>query len=68
MEDNILIRLTSEKTKWVREFLRDFLGHEPSSEERKLFTIMHGLSESRVYYKGRLVANVEFEVSDLTIA
>jgi hypothetical protein len=62
--DNILWEMANEKSKRIRDFVKEFLGHEPSREERRDFTFMHGLTETIIYYKGRLLGNLILQFSD----
>jgi len=66
-EDHILIRMAAEKNEKVRAFVLDFLGHEPQKEEKKQFTFVHTLGESKVYYKGRLVETLHYNTVDNTV-
>ena len=64
IHDNVLVEMSEAKNKLVHDFIENFLGHEPSNEERKEFTIMHGLNESQIYYQGSLIGNLNYEISD----
>ncbi len=64
LKDNILWEMNNEKSKLIRSFIRNFLGHEPTGEERKQFTFMHSLTETIIYYKGKLLGNLSFQISD----
>ena len=44
----------------IKEVITNFLGHEPSPEEKKQFNIMHSLGESNIYYKGVLIGHVAY--------
>ena len=62
--DNILLEMSVEKTRLVRELMIKVLGHEPSNDEKKDFTIMHNLYESLIYYKGELIGTLQFQTVD----
>jgi hypothetical protein len=62
-EDQILIEMTAEKRSLINNFMAECLGHPPSVREKKKFTQMHGLHETKVYYTGVLVATLNFDVS-----
>jgi hypothetical protein len=62
--DNVLWKMTNEKTLMIRYFVSNFLGHEPSSTERKEFLFMHSLTETIIYHKGILLGNLKFYISD----
>ena len=64
MEDHILMKLTAEKNRRISEFIKGFLGHTPSPEEKKQFTLVHSLGESRIYFRGRLVAHLKYDIHD----
>ena len=64
MSENILVRMSIQKSKMIQEIIREFVGHEPSAEERKEFKIMHQLDESLIYHKGKLIAQVKHGVDD----
>jgi len=59
--------MSSAKNELVKEFITKFLGHDPSKNERKEFTIMHGLSESKIYYQGNLIGNLNYEITDPSV-
>jgi len=59
-EKNILMKMSIEKKKMIKEVITNFLGHEPSPEEKKQFNIMHSLGESNIYYKGVLIGHVAY--------
>jgi hypothetical protein len=62
MADNhILLQMTLEKNRMIEEVIARFLGHKPSWKERKLFSVMHSLEESSVYYKGECIGTVRYE-------
>jgi len=63
-EKNVLLKMTMEKARMINELITKFLGHEPSRDEKKQFHIMSRLGESIIYYKGRLVGTVEYNVDD----
>lgn len=63
---NILMKMALEKKRIVKEFINNFLGHEPSKEERKQFTIMHSLDESKIYFKGSFIGDLIFNTNDPT--
>ena len=65
-EDHILIQMVAEKNEKVRAFILDFLGHEPRKEEKKEFTFIHTLGQSKVYYKGVLVETLYYNTVDNT--
>jgi hypothetical protein len=58
-EKNILLKMSLEKNRMVKEMIEKFLGHEPSSEERKAFKIMQSLGESTIYYQGVVIGTVQ---------
>ncbi len=60
-EKNILMKMTMEKSRMIKEVISNFLGHEPSGEDKKLFNIMHTLGESNIYYKGELIGHVAYQ-------
>jgi len=62
--DNILWEMTNEKSKQIRDFIRNYLGHEPTKDERKEFTFMHSLTETIIYYKGKVLGNLTFQIFD----
>lgn len=66
-EDHILIKMAAEKNEKVRAFILSFLGHEPLREEKKEFTFVHTLGQSKVYYKGDLVETLYYNTNDNTI-
>jgi Mn-dependent DtxR family transcriptional regulator len=63
-ESNILLKITLEKNRMIKEFIEDFLGHQPSVEEKKEFKIMHSLSESAIYHKGKFIGKVSFDTDE----
>lgn len=63
-EENILLKMTREKNRMIKEVITNFLGHEPSGEEKKLFNLMHRLGESNIYYKGELIGHVVYQTED----
>jgi hypothetical protein len=66
-EDHILIKMAAEKNQKVRAFIVHFLGHEPRQEEKKEFTFIHTLGQSKVYYKGELVETLFYNTTDNTV-
>lgn len=64
MSENILKKITALKNEQVRWFICQFLGHAPSEDERKDFTIMHSLYQSVIYYKGNLIGYIKPVVED----
>ncbi|MFL5773645.1 MAG: hypothetical protein ACJ75F_10835 [Flavisolibacter sp.] len=60
-EKNILLKMTLEKNRMIKEVISNFLGHEPTGEEKKEFKVMHGLGESNIYFKGELIGHVSFQ-------
>lgn len=64
MSENVLLKMTIEKTRLINEMISNFLGHEPSEEEKKQFNIMHRLGESIIYYNGDLIGSVKYEADD----
>jgi hypothetical protein len=64
MSDNILATITAIKNGQINDFIRDFLGHTPTNEERKEFTIMRYLRQSIIYYQGKLIGYVEAQIDD----
>jgi hypothetical protein len=65
-EGNILLKLTVEKNRKIKEAIQQFLGHTPTPEERKQFNIMHSLGESIIYFKGSWVGTIRFDAVDDT--
>jgi hypothetical protein len=63
-EEHILMKMTAEKNKRLKEFVIRFIGHEPSKEERKEFTFIHTLGESKIYYKRKLVEVLKYDTTD----
>jgi hypothetical protein len=63
-EKNVLLKMTMEKTRMINELIIDFLGHEPTKEEKKQFHIMNRLGESIIYFKGDLVGTVKYDTND----
>ena len=63
-EQNILMRMTMEKNRLIKEMITRFLGHEPSGAEKKQFNIMHTLGECNIYFKGDLIGHVAFDTED----
>jgi hypothetical protein len=57
-EKNVLLTMTLEKNRMIHEMISRYLGHEPSPEEKKEFSIMHRLGESTIYHKGKLLGFV----------
>ena len=64
MEKNVLLKMTMEKARMINELITKFLGHEPTSEEKKQFHIMNRLGESIIYHKGDLIGSVKYEVDE----
>lgn len=64
MSENILLQMTEEKNRLINEVITNFLGHQPSREERKAFTFMHHLGESSIYHEGVLIDVVKYETKD----
>lgn len=60
-EKNVLLRMTLEKLQLIHQLITEFLGHDPSTEEKKDFKIMHQLGQSLVYYQGKLIGFVKNE-------
>ena len=56
--------MTIEKARLINELITQFLGHEPSPEEKKEFHIMNRLVESIVYFHGDLIGTVKYEVDE----
>jgi hypothetical protein len=63
-EKNILMKMTIEKNKRIKEVITKFLGHEPSEEDKKQFNILTRLEESIIYYKGELVGTVRYKADE----
>jgi hypothetical protein len=63
-EKNVLLKMTMEKARMINELIIDFLGHEPTKEEKKQFHIMNRLGESIIYFKGDLVGTVKYNTDD----
>lgn len=63
-ENNILLKMTNEKRRKINDFINNFLGHEPSQQEKKEFTIMQKLTESNIYYKGTFIGMVKYNTFD----
>ena len=63
-ESNILMKMTIEKNRLIKEAIVKFLGHEPTKEERKNFNIMHSLNESNIYYKGMWIGDIKNDTTD----
>ncbi len=59
MSNNILQVIADRKNQLIQNLLTDFLGHLPNAEERSKFSIMNRLTESRIYYEGRLIGVVK---------
>jgi len=57
-EINVLMLMTLEKTRRIEEVITNFLGHKPSWQERKAFSILNKLDESSIYHKGEHLATV----------
>jgi hypothetical protein len=62
--DSILHDLSNERSRLIREFITNFLGHEPTREEKKQFVCMHSLSETMIYHKGKLLGTLEYNIFD----
>lgn len=63
-EKNVLLKMTMEKSRLINEMITKFLGHEPSTEEKKQFHVMNRLRESIIYYKGDLIGTVKYVADD----
>lgn len=63
--DSILHELSNERSRRIRDFITNFLGHEPSKEERREFVCMHSLKETTIYHKGMLLGKLEYSGFDL---
>lgn len=63
-ETNVLLKMTIEKNRKIKEVIARFLGHEPTWKERKMFNIMNSLGESSIYYKGKLIGHIHYETKD----
>jgi hypothetical protein len=59
MSNNILQEIADQKNHLIQNLLTDFLGHRPSADERSKFSIMNRLTESRIYFEGRLIGVVK---------
>lgn len=64
LKENVLLDQSKEKNRLVNNFLEAFLGHNPSVEERRRFTIMNRLNESLIYFKGQLIGHLRYYVKD----
>ena len=67
-EKNVLLKMTMEKARLINELITNFLGHEPTKEEKKQFHVMSRLGESIIYFKGDLVGTVKYITDDGAIA
>lgn len=63
-QKNVLLKMTMEKNRMINELITNFLGHEPTEEERKEFKIMNQLGESIIYYQGELIGTVRYKADD----
>jgi hypothetical protein len=63
-EKNVLLKMTMEKARMINELITRFLGHEPTTEEKKQFNIMNRLGESIIYHNGYLIGTVKYEIDD----
>lgn len=63
-EKNVLLLMTIEKNRMISELITSFLGHEPSSQEKKQFRIMNNLGESIVYHNGSVIGTVRYNAED----
>ena len=63
LDHNILVQMALEKRKRVLRFMTQYLGHTPSPEERKKFTLMHSMKESKVCFEGRVIGHLMYETS-----
>jgi hypothetical protein len=63
-EKNVLLKMTMEKARLINGLITEFLGHEPSQEEKRQFHIMTRLGESIVYHRGELIGTVKYEADD----
>ena len=63
-EKNVLLKMTMEKARMIDETIRQFLGHEPTKEEKKQFHIMNRLGESIIYHKGYLIGTVRYQADE----
>lgn len=61
-EDHAFNAIANHKYSLIREFIQNYLGHTPTDEERRGFSIMHWLQESKIYYKGKLVGIVRSDL------
>lgn len=59
MSNNILQEIADQKNRLIQKFLTDFLGHLPTAAERSKFSVMNRLTESRIYFEGRLIGVVK---------
>lgn len=66
-EDAILIRLSTVKKKLIKEFIAGYMGKELTRNDLKKFTIVHGLKEAKIFFKGSLICHLRFHVKDDTI-
>jgi hypothetical protein len=64
MPENVLLKMTIEKARLINEVITKFLGHEPSSEEKKKFNIMNRLGESIIYLNGDYIGTVKYKADD----
>lgn len=63
-EKNVLLKMTLEKARMINDLITNFLGHEPTREEKKQFHILNRLGESIIYFRGDLIGTVKYEVDD----
>ena len=66
-EDELHTKLTYAKTASKKNFISDYLGHEPSREEIRMFSFMHGLNDTKIYFKGSLIGHLRFFLKNDTI-
>jgi hypothetical protein len=59
--DNILMKITEEKNRMINEVITNFLGHKPTREDKKQFSIINQLGESIIYYKGELICSIRYK-------
>jgi hypothetical protein len=64
MTENILSKMIEQKNRLINEAIFHFLGHAPTTFERKEFTFMHRLGESLIYRKGKLIDIIKYETED----
>jgi len=64
MSENVLLKMTIEKARLINEMIANFLGHQPTEEEKRQFNIMNRLGESIIYFNGDLIGTVKYKADD----